>query len=499
MSLSRRLVVPLAVVGALVAVPLTAWATSDAEAATDTLLSRGRPVSASSIEVPDLAADRAVDGNGRTRWGSEEGVDPQWIAIDLGSARSISRVRLRWETAFGRSYRVQISNDATTWNTVYETATGDGGIDDLTALSATGRYVRMYGTVRGTKWGYSLYEFEVYGTGSGRASASGSGAGSSRGSGGGSGSGRGSGSGWGSGSGLGDSPGTRRPGRASQAAPPVASDTPRPSRPAATDTPRPSSPAATPTPRPSSPAATPTSTGAPGAGLADPRKKEIAMQLVSSAENSTLDWRSQYGYIEDIGDGRGYTAGIIGFCSGTGDMLDLVEEYTRRVPGNALAKYLPALRRVNGTASHAGLDPGFTADWRAAAADPQFTRAQDDERDRVYFNPAVAQAKSDGLGTLGQFIYYDAMVMHGPGSDAESFGGIRRAALSKAKPPSQGGDESTYLNAFLDVRVAAMRAESAHSDTSRVDTAQREFLRAGNLALNTPLTWKVYGDSFHIA
>ena len=56
------------------------------------------------------------------------------------------------------------------------------------------------------------------------------------------------------------------------------------------------------------------------------------MQLVSSAENSSLDWRAQFDYIEDIGDGRGYTAGIIGFCSGTGDMLELVEDYTRRSP-----------------------------------------------------------------------------------------------------------------------------------------------------------------------
>ncbi|MEU3356489.1 chitosanase, partial [Streptomyces sp. NPDC037389] len=68
--------------------------------------------------------------------------------------------------------------------------------------------------------------------------------------------------------------------------------------------------------------------------LDDPAKKEIAMQLVSSAENSTLDWKAQYRYIEDIGDGRGYTAGIIGFCSGTGDMLDLVESYAERSPGN---------------------------------------------------------------------------------------------------------------------------------------------------------------------
>ncbi|MGW0582794.1 chitosanase, partial [Streptomyces sp. NPDC002920] len=58
-------------------------------------------------------------------------------------------------------------------------------------------------------------------------------------------------------------------------------------------------------------------TAAPAAvGLDDPAKKEIAMKLVSSAENSSLDWKAQYKYIEDIGDGRGYTAGIIGFCSG---------------------------------------------------------------------------------------------------------------------------------------------------------------------------------------
>src|SRR3954463_10261029 len=92
-------------------------------------------------------------------------------------------------------------------------------------------------------------------------------------------------------------------------------------------------------------------------------KKEIAMKLVSSAENSSLDWKAQYKYIEDIGDGRGYTGGIIGFCSGTSDMLALVELYTERVPDNALAAFLPALRAVDGTDSHEGLDPGFTAAW----------------------------------------------------------------------------------------------------------------------------------------
>ena len=243
-------------------------------------------------------------------------------------------------------------------------------------------------------------------------------------------------------------------------------------------------------------AATPATAAA--TGLDDPAKKEIAMKLVSSAENSSLDWKAQYKYIEDIGDGRGYTAGIIGFCSGTGDMLTLVQHYNALKPNNILSKYLGALKSVNGSASHSGLDPNFTKDWATAAADPAFQQAQVDELDSAYFNPAVSQAKADGLRTLGQFIYYDAMVMHGPGSDSQSFGGIRAAALRKAKPPSQGGDEITYLNAFLDARKAAMKADPSHQDTSRVDTEQRLFVKAGNLDLNTPLHWSVYGDSYMI-
>ncbi|WP_328675484.1 chitosanase [Streptomyces sp. NBC_01261] len=239
-------------------------------------------------------------------------------------------------------------------------------------------------------------------------------------------------------------------------------------------------------------------TAAAAIGLDDSAKKEIAMKLVSSAENSSLDWKAQYKYIEDIGDGRGYTAGIIGFCSGTGDMLDLVQLYATRKPGNVLAKYLPALRNVNGTDSHSGLDPNFPKDWRTAAQDTVFQQAQNDERDRVYFNPAVSQGKTDGLRVLGQFTYYDAIVMHGDGDDPTSFRNIRARALRSAKPPAQGGNETTYLNAFLDARVWAMKQEEAHSDTTRVDTEQRVFLRNGNFDLNTPLNWKVYGDSYTI-
>ncbi len=108
--------------------------------------------------TPNLAVDGNVTG---TRWSSLPS-DPQWIQIDLGSTQSICHVKLTWETAFGSAYQIQTSNDAVTWTSIYSTTTGDGGVDDLTGLSGSGRYIRMYGTVRATGYGYSIWEFEVY-------------------------------------------------------------------------------------------------------------------------------------------------------------------------------------------------------------------------------------------------------------------------------------------------------------------------------------------------
>ena len=232
--------------------------------------------------------------------------------------------------------------------------------------------------------------------------------------------------------------------------------------------------------------------------LFDPGKKEIAMRLVCSAENSSLDWRAQYGYVEDIDDGRGYTGGIIGFTSGTHDMLKVVKRYASVAPEAMLAGFLPALRAVDGTDSHAGLGQSFESAWRNAAADPRFRWAQDCERDESYFDPAVSQAIDDGVAELGQFIYYDTMVMHGPGEDADSFGGIRAHVLRRARPPAQGGRETRYLRLFLKARAKVMRREDAHSETDRIDTMQRKFLREGNLHLDPPLRWSVYGDPYEI-
>ena len=102
-----------------------------------------------------------MDGSTTTRWSSAFS-DPQWIRVDLSATHTVSRVVLNWEAAYGKAYQIQTSSDAVTWTTIFQTTTGAGGINDLT-VNGSGRYVRMYGTVRGTQWGYSLWEFQVYG------------------------------------------------------------------------------------------------------------------------------------------------------------------------------------------------------------------------------------------------------------------------------------------------------------------------------------------------
>jgi hypothetical protein len=139
--------------------------TMTASAGEPTLLSRGRPATASSVENSSYAAPNVVDGSTSTRWSSQFS-DPQWIRVDLGATATISRVKLSWETAYGRAYRIETSDNGSAWRQIYTTGSSDGGVDDLAGLSGTGRYVRVYGTQRATQWGYSLWELEVYGSGS---------------------------------------------------------------------------------------------------------------------------------------------------------------------------------------------------------------------------------------------------------------------------------------------------------------------------------------------
>jgi hypothetical protein len=121
-----------------------------------------------SSELGLNVASRAVDGDQSTRWESAYS-DPQYIVVDLGSLQRVDRIRLYWETAYGRTFTLDVSADGSTWTTVASESVNTATTTEYPYLltssptaAASVRYVRLAGSARATQYGYSLYEFEVY-------------------------------------------------------------------------------------------------------------------------------------------------------------------------------------------------------------------------------------------------------------------------------------------------------------------------------------------------
>ena len=127
----------------------------------ENLISINKPVTASSYETGN-EPEYINDGNMSTRW-SSEWTEPNDIYMDLGQRYQIYKVALQWETAYGREYKIQVSDNASTWVDVFHERNSDGGTDEM-LLSATGRYIRMAGISRAlSEFGFSIWEFDVYG------------------------------------------------------------------------------------------------------------------------------------------------------------------------------------------------------------------------------------------------------------------------------------------------------------------------------------------------
>jgi endoglucanase Acf2 len=124
-------------------------------------LAIGKPATTSNSRGTNTAP-KAFDGNPSTRWETAHGVDNQWIAVDLGAVYDLTKVVLKWETAAAASYTIDVSNDGVSWNTVHTENQGNAGTDEI-PLAVAARHVRMSGITRTTVYGFSLWEFEVFG------------------------------------------------------------------------------------------------------------------------------------------------------------------------------------------------------------------------------------------------------------------------------------------------------------------------------------------------
>ncbi len=196
-------------------------------------------------------------------------------------------------------------------------------------------------------------------------------------------------------------------------------------------------------------------------------KKEqrlIADQFISIFENGSTD--IEYDYAENIGDGRGITAGRAGFTSATGDMLIVINKYTEFKPDNSLAQYTDELAHLvdlrynvgdrKGSASTKNLG-GLIEAWKEHSQDQAFRDIQDEVVDEMYFDTAVAKAESIGATLpLSILCLYDANIMHGESGLEELVNKTNQQMKAKGD-----FDEVSWITKFNAVRKDIMLSDSS--------------------------------------
>jgi chitosanase len=238
-------------------------------------------------------------------------------------------------------------------------------------------------------------------------------------------------------------------------------------------------------------------------------QKSITEKFTNFFENSTLE--PQYGYAENLDDGRGITAGRCGFTTGTDDAHIVVKKYTELVGDNILSKYLPELQRLD----HADDDEKDNTDnldsfehaWKEAAKDERFRQVQDAINDELYFQPSQEYADKYGLNiALSRAALYDACIQHGIGDDADSLNSmLSRTKKAMNGTPIDGVDEAAWLGKFLEIRKATLlNPADEDSQEEWAESAERvdvysNLLEQNNFELTPPIRIKCFGDSVTIS
>ena len=234
------------------------------------------------------------------------------------------------------------------------------------------------------------------------------------------------------------------------------------------------------------------------------QQRLIADQFVSIFENGTSE--IQYGSAEDIGDGRGITAGRAGFTSATGDMLIVIEKYTKLKPENSLATYTKELKRLEnlryevgdreGSASTKNLN-GLIEAWAENAKDPSFRTIQDEVVNELYFQPALELAKSVGAKLpLALLSLYDTNIMHGENGLKEIIEETNERTDNST--PKDGADEIIWLKNFNAYRKEVMLADDTWKDAVSRVTELTDLIEMQNYQLEPfKMVIQAYSDETH--
>ncbi|KAI8801273.1 lysozyme-like domain-containing protein [Cladochytrium replicatum] len=221
-----------------------------------------------------------------------------------------------------------------------------------------------------------------------------------------------------------------------------------------------------------------TTTALVGATDVAPCEKSIIQQLTNYYENSRFQF--SFDYCENLGDGRGFTAGVAGFTTGTHDALEVIKAYVEKMDGEPtefdgmLDRLKEISREKEGLNSDVAGLSGYCRAWETASNNPVFRQAQMEALDANAWTPSQAMADKLGLNlTITRGFLYDGWIMQGSGDDPDSMEAIiKRAAKAVEKAtsldgiPSKGRDEIEFLKSMFRqrFRVFTNPTDSATKD-----------------------------------
>jgi chitosanase len=237
----------------------------------------------------------------------------------------------------------------------------------------------------------------------------------------------------------------------------------------------------------------------------DAMTRKKAEMLTSIWENGTTIL--QYEYCENIDDGRGYTSGRAGFCTGTGDAMLVIQCMGDEAKTK---KYLLALGKLNdkflatedNQADVSTIDAvgDYCADWKADAASAKFHTCQDSVTETLYVQTALAQMSKHGLtSALSYAALFDAEINHGnegkQGVEAMATQATAKAAATIPGIAAAGDDEDKWLEAFLAIRIGIIGADPTWADAVDRVAMYEQLRRDGNFDLSKPLVTTAHAST----
>ena len=197
-------------------------------------------------------------------------------------------------------------------------------------------------------------------------------------------------------------------------------------------------------------------------------QKLLADKLVSCFENDNPI--IQYGYIENLNDGRGYTAGKAGFTTANGDLLEVIEKYTELKPGNTLEVFIPTLKTIsqNNDSNIINLTE-LPSKWLENSSDAKFIEAQNYVSDINYYQPSVEACNENGLKLpISLMSLYDCTIQHGAGTDPDGlYAIIERTNTEIGGSPKDGKNELNWIIKFNQIRKTVLM-NPTNSETKEV-------------------------------